>query len=90
MIEKLHAGYRLFHQNHNREPNALVLGFRQKGELIRECMQMHPTVPLDVPPRDRSPMLFMGCEVIETGGNTMRFAFVGDEGYMPNVKGDRT
>jgi hypothetical protein len=86
MIEELHASYRFYYQNHNREPNALVLGFNQKGELIRECMQMHPTVPLDMPPRDGSPMRFMGCEVIETGGNTMRFALVGDEGFMPNDK----
>ena len=79
MIEELHASYCFYCRDNNREPNALVLGFQQKGDLIRECMQMNPTVPLDMPPRDGSPMRFMGCEVIETGGDTMRFAFVGDE-----------
>jgi len=88
MIEELHASYRFYYQNYNRTPNALVLGFQQKGELICECMQMHSTVPLDVPPRDGSPMRFMGCEVIETGGNTMRFAFVGDEVSAPNAGGE--
>jgi hypothetical protein len=74
IVETLIAEYDIYCQVNNCEPNALLLGFRERGELIRAVLNAS-MVPIDI--ASSKPTQFMGCEVVETKDAGIRFARIG-------------
>jgi len=76
MLTRLDNGYQAYWQEHNVAPNALLLGVRELEDL-RWCIAAR-TVPIGQWPVTSARLLqVMGCNLIVTEADGMRFARVG-------------
>ena len=81
IIDQLHDGYGEFQKHNMIEPNVLIMGYGEKGELIRECYNSRNGV-MCLSTCDGSLFSFMGCEIVECLRPGMRFARTG---YIMNI-----
>ena len=84
IIEQLGVGYDEFLTRYNHAPNAIIMGYHEKAQFIRDVLGQR-MVPVDIPPQSGATMMFMGCEVIESARGGIQFAVTGDR--LTDVEG---